>query len=159
MHVTRQLVAALRGLLALAFGMLVVAQIVVLPWLFASWAGDSPAMAGLRWPLFGASVLGLVCVEIVIGCTWRLLTMVEEDRIFSEDAFTWVNGILGAIAAAWVLLLGAFVVVVDRWDFPGLPVALLLLLVGGAVLGLLMVVMRALLRQATTLRAEFEAVI
>ena len=36
---------------------------------------------------------------------------------------------------------------------------LLLLLVVGAVLGLLMVVMRALLRQATTLRTEMEAVI
>ena len=36
---------------------------------------------------------------------------------------------------------------------------LLLILVAGAVLGLLMVVMRALLRQATTLRTDMDAVI
>jgi hypothetical protein len=34
-----------------------------------------------------------------------------------------------------------------------------LMLVGGAVLGLLLVVMRALLRQATTLRTDMDAVI
>ena len=34
-----------------------------------------------------------------------------------------------------------------------------LILVGGAVLGLLLVVMRALLRQATTLRTDMDAVI
>jgi hypothetical protein len=36
---------------------------------------------------------------------------------------------------------------------------LLLVLVAGAVVGLLVVVMRALLRQATTLRTDMEAVI
>jgi CHASE1-domain containing sensor protein len=46
-----------------------------------------------------------------------------------------------------------------RTDDPGLPLLLFLLLVGIAVLGLLMVVMRALLRQATTLRTATEAVI
>jgi hypothetical protein len=42
---------------------------------------------------------------------------------------------------------------------PGPPAVLLLVLVAVAVLGLLMVVMRALLRQATTLRTDMEAVI
>jgi hypothetical protein len=36
---------------------------------------------------------------------------------------------------------------------------LMLMLIGGAVIGLLMVVMRALLRQATALRTGMEAVI
>ena len=44
-------------------------------------------------------------------------------------------------------------------DDPGVPILLMLMLVGGAVLGLLMVVMRALLRQATALRTDMEAVI
>ncbi len=42
---------------------------------------------------------------------------------------------------------------------PGPPLVLLLVLVAGAVVGLLVVVMRALLRQATTLRTDMEAVI
>ncbi|WP_327032279.1 DUF2975 domain-containing protein [Micromonospora ureilytica] len=44
-------------------------------------------------------------------------------------------------------------------DDPGAPVLLFLLTMGVTVLGLLMVVMRALLRQATTLRTDMEAVI
>ena len=42
---------------------------------------------------------------------------------------------------------------------PGLPLLLFLMVIGVTVLGLLMVVMRALLRQATTLRTDMEAVI
>jgi hypothetical protein len=71
----------------------------------------------------------------------------------------WVDAILAAIAAAWVLLLGAFVYATPQLDDPGLPVLLMFMLLALAVLGLLMVVMRALLRQATTLRADMEAVI
>ena len=44
-------------------------------------------------------------------------------------------------------------------DDPGMPMVLFLVTVGITVLGLLMVVMRALLRQATTLRSDMEAVI
>ena len=40
-----------------------------------------------------------------------------------------------------------------------MPMLLFLMTIGVAVLGLLMVVMRALLRQATTLRTDMEAVI
>jgi CHASE1-domain containing sensor protein len=42
---------------------------------------------------------------------------------------------------------------------PGLPLLLFLMSVGVTVLGLLMLVMRTLLRQATTLRTDMEAVI
>ena len=44
-------------------------------------------------------------------------------------------------------------------DDPGLPLLLFLLLVAGAALGLVVVVLRALLRQATDLRTDMEAVI
>ena len=76
----------------------------------------------------------------------------------------WVNAIVRAIVAGWTMLLGTFVcayyfIVDEVSDDPVLPALLLLLLLVGAVLGLLMVIMRALLRQATTLRADMEAVI
>ncbi|AIJ23906.1 integral membrane protein [Amycolatopsis methanolica 239] len=70
----------------------------------------------------------------------------------------WVNVIVGAIAAGWAVLVAVFLYVGFNADDPGLPVVLFLLVVGVAV-GLLMVVMRALLRQATTLRTDMEAVI
>jgi Protein of unknown function (DUF2975) len=95
----------------------------------------------------------------VIVCTWQLLTLVEDDRIFSEASMAWVDAIVWAIGAAWLLLLGTLVWSVVSVGLPGPPAVLLLVLVAVAVLGLLMVVMRALLRQATTLRTDMEAVI
>jgi len=107
-------------------------------------------------------VLGLLCVQVVIVCTWRLLTLVRHDRIFSASSLPWVDAILWAVAAGWVLLLGAVVpvfVFADLDDAPGLAALHLLLRLVGAALGLLMVVMRALLRQATMLRVDMDAVI
>jgi hypothetical protein len=154
-----RVVVPLRVLLGLAFAASVVAQLAIAPGTLAHMAQESPDDAHLRWPILVVSVLTLACVEAVIVCTWRLLTMVRDDRIFSERAFVWVDAILAAIAAAWVLLLGAFVYATPQLDDPGLPVLLMFMLLALAVLGLLMVVMRALLRQATTLRADMEAVI
>lgn len=154
-----RLVTVLRGLLGLAFAALVLAQVVVLPWSVGQVAAEWPQLAPLRLPLLAVAVVELLCVQVVIWCTWELLRLVEEDRIFSESAFGWVHAIIGAVAAAWLVLLGTLLAVDDLWRLPGLAVGLLLMLVAEAVLGLLMVVMRALLRQATTLRADLEAVI
>jgi uncharacterized membrane protein len=85
--------------------------------------------------------------------------LVKNDRIFSEGSLMWVNIIVGAIAAAWAVLLGVLLYVGFNADDPGLPLLLFLMLISVTVLGLLMVVMCALLRQATTLRIDMEAVI
>ena len=153
------MVGPLRFLLAVAFVALVTAQVFFLPALSAAMAEDSPELAYLRWPTLVVAVLGLGCVQVVIVCTWKLLTLVEDDRIFSAASMVWVDAIVGAIAAAWLLLLGTFIWSLVSVGLPGPPLVLLLLLVAGAVVGLLVVVMRALLQQATTLRADLEAVI
>src|SRR3954467_7127131 len=149
----------LRGLLVLAFALLVLFQTFSLPGQWAHMAEESPDMAYLRWPLTVFSVVELACIQVVIVCTWKLLGMVREDRIFSEPALRWVDGIVGAIAAGWTLLVGLFLYVGFKADDPGAPMLLFLMVVAGAVLGLLMVVMRALLRNATALRSDLEAVI
>ena len=159
MTTTHQAVRPLRILLVLLFGALVVAQVLAVPGILAYMAEESPDLAQLRWPMVVVSVLALLCVQVVIVCTWKLLTMVEHDRIFSEASLVWVDAIVWAVAAAWVLLLGAFVYFVVAWGLAGLPALLMLMLLAGAVLGLLIVVMRALLRQATTLRTDMETVI
>jgi Protein of unknown function (DUF2975) len=114
--------------------------------------------------MLAVAVLGVACVQVVVVCTWTLLTMVANDRIFSASALPWVNAIVRAIAVGWLMLLGTFVcayyfIIDEVSDDAVLPALLLLLLLIAAVLGLLMVVMRALLRQAMTLRADMEAVI
>jgi hypothetical protein len=152
-------VAPLRVFLVLLFGILLVFQTLSLPGQFAYMAQESPRDAYLRWPLTAITVFWVLCVQVVIVSTWKLLTMVKNDRIFTKASLVWVDAIVWAIVAAWVVLLGVFVYVGFHADDPGLPMVLLLMLIGIAVIGLLMVVMRALLRQATTLRTDMEAVI
>ncbi len=162
----RRTVAPLTVLLALLFTVVTAGQVailvLVLPRMPELTAADPPAAVALDWTMVLVAVLGLLCVQVVIVCTGKLLTLVARDRIFSAGSLPWVDAIVWAIAAAWVLLLGATVPVfayAELDDAPGLGALHLLILLVGAAVGLLMVVMRALLRQATTLRADMEAVI
>src|SRR3954463_12302338 len=159
MQMARRAVGPLRLFLVLLFGLLVLFQTMSLPGQLAYLAEQDPEHAYLRWPLTAVFVFWVLCVQVVIVCTWKLLTLVKNDRIFSEASLAWVDAIVWAIAAAWLVLLGVFLYFGFRANDPGLPLLLFLMLIGVAVIGLLMVVMRALLRQATTLRTDMEAVI
>lgn len=159
MVIEHRAVAFLRVFLVLLFGVLVVFQVMSLPGQFAYMAQQDPEHAYLRWPATAVTVFWVLCIQVVIVSTWKLLTLVKNDRIFSDASLVWVNAIVWAIAAAWVVLLGVLLYVGINADDPGLPLLLFLMVTGVTVLGLLMVVMRALLRQATTLRTDMEAVI
>ncbi|MEU8333223.1 DUF2975 domain-containing protein [Micromonospora sp. NPDC048839] len=152
-------VAALRVFLGVLFVVLIGFQTFSLPGQFAHMAQESPEQAHLRWPLTAITVFWVLCVQVVIVSTWKLLSLVKNDRIFTEASLRWVDLIVWAVGAAWVLLVGVFLYVGFNADDPGGPILLFLLTMGVTVLGLLMVVMRALLRQATTLRTDMEAVI
>ncbi len=160
----RRVVLPLRVLLAIVFAALLAAQVFAVPAVLPDIADPSFERSFMRGTMFVVAVLGLACVQAVVVCTWQLLTLVTDDRIFSDGALRWVNGIVWAVAAGWLMLFATFVcsyyfIVDEVSDDAVLPALLLLLLLVGAVLGLLMVVMRALLRQATTLRTDLEAVI
>ena len=160
----RRVVLPLRILLVLVFAALVAAQIFAVPEMLPDLPDPSLEQSFMRGTMLAVLVLGLVCVQAVIVCTWQLLTLVAHDRIFSRSSLPWVNAIVWAIATGWGMLFGAFVcayyfIIDEVSDDPVLPALLLVLLLIGAVVGLLMLVMRALLRQATTLRADMEAVI
>ena len=159
MALVHRAVLPLRILLVLTFLLLVVFQTLSFPGQFAHMAREDPDDAYLRWPLTIFMALEILCVQVVIVCTWKLLTMVVQDRIFSDEAMRWVDTIIGAIAAAWLLLLGGFLYVGFNADDPGLPLVLTMLLLLGGTFGTLMVVLRALLRQATTLRTDMDGVI
>jgi hypothetical protein len=155
----RWVVTALRLFLVSLFAILVLFQTMSLPGQFAHMAEESPDQAYLRWPATAVTVFWVLCAQVVIICTWKLLTLVRSDRIFTHASLGWVTAIVWAIGAGWLTLLGVFLFVGFNANDPGLPLLLFLMLMGGAVLGLLMVVMRALLRQATTLRSDMDAVI
>lgn len=149
-------VVPLRVVLVLLFLVLVLFQVMSLP---GQWKDVDPQ--SLRWPLTIFSVLMVACMQVVVVCIWRLLSMVRDDRIFSERSFVWVDAIVWAIVSACLLLLAAsiYVELAVGWGDPGIPMMIILMLLAGTVLALLMVVMRALLWQATTLRTDMEAVI
>ncbi|WP_181771554.1 DUF2975 domain-containing protein [Amycolatopsis pittospori] len=159
MFTAQRAVAPLRVFLVLLFGVLVLFQVMSLPGQFAHMARQDPDMAYLRWPATAVSVFWVLCVQVVVVATWQLLTLVKKDRIFTRASLVWVDAIVWAIVAGWVVLAGVFLYVGFNADDPGLPLLLFLALIGVAVLGLLMIVLRTLLRQATTLRSDMEQVI
>ncbi len=152
-------VLPLRVFLVTLFGVLLLFQVMSLPGQFRHMAEQDPGHAYLRWPATIVTIFWVLCVQVVIVCTWQLLTLVKRDRIFTEASLRWVDGIVWAVGAGWLTLTGVFLYVGFSARDPGLPLVLFLSLVGVSVVGLLVVVLRALLRQATTLRTDMEAVI
>lgn len=165
MNLTRSAVRLLRVLLVLLFLAAAIGQTLSWPGKFAYMAREDPDLAHLRWPLTAVAVLGLLAVEVVIVCIWKLLTLVTAGRIFSTDAFVWVDTIVWSLATAWVLLgAGSFAIVLTLYVTPelrdpGMPMMLAGVVLAAGVPTLLMVVMRTLLRQAAALRTDLDAVI
>lgn len=125
----------------------------------------SPAEDPWRWPLLIFWELQALFVQIVIVCTWQLLTLVRRDRIFTAGSLRWVNVIVWTFVAAWVLLAlmaGSIVLYLyftPELRDPGPAVVLTSITLIAAVFVLLIVVLRDLLRQATLLREDLEGVI
>ena len=139
-------VTALRVVVALAIAGSLFVQVVMAPLLWADLAGAPP---GVRGPVVVIAVLGLVTLQVCAVCVWRLLTMVRREEVFTPAAFRWVDVIVGAVAAAAVLVLALGVVLA-----PGEGVAPgVVLLIGGAALvlggvALVVLLLRLLLAQA-----------
>ncbi|MBM7231781.1 DUF2975 domain-containing protein [Dietzia cinnamea] len=158
MSIERRAVLPLRICLVVLFAVLVLLEGMSLPGQFAHMAETNPDSAHLRWPLTAVSIFLVVCIQVVVIATWKLLSLVESDRIFTEASLIWVDVILWAIVAAWAMLVVVLALVGFPADDPGLPL-LLFVVVIITVAALLMVVLRALLRQATGLRSEMDTVV
>jgi Protein of unknown function (DUF2975) len=155
----RWAVTALRVFLVALFGILVVLETLSIPGSYAYMAQQNPDQAYMRWPSTIISVFWVVCVQVVIVATWKLLTLVRKDLIFTDAAIKWVNVMIWAIAAGWAVLVAVFIWLGFNADDPGVLVLFFLFTSAVSVIGLVLVVMRALLQRATTLRADMESVI
>jgi hypothetical protein len=155
----RLLVPALKAVLVAVLLLTLLMQVMSIPGQFAHMAEQEPELAYLQWPLTTWGIAVLLCAQVVVVSIWRLLTLVDDGRIFSEESFRWVDAVLTAMLAAWLLLGGLSLFVLVQADDPGEGVALLAVDLAATVVLLLMVVMRALLRQAAALRADLETVI
>jgi hypothetical protein len=152
----RLTVLALRIVLALALAGSLFVQAVMLPLLATDLEEDFGSdVADVAVPVLLIIVLGIVTVQVTMVCVWRLLTMVRRGTVFSHGAFRYVDVVIGAVAAASLLLFALGVVLA-----PGETVAPgVVLLVGGAALlvagvALVVVVLRMLLAQAVARDTE-----
>ena len=152
-------VPLLRIALVLLFVLLVFLQAFAFPGQFAALAREDADLAWARWPLTAVAVGTLLGFEVVVVATWKLLGMVERDRIFTTDALPWVDLIVRATAAGGAVFAVGFVLVGFAAEDPGLPLLLFLVLVGIVVVELVVLVLRSLLRQATALRSDLDGVI
>ncbi|WP_458781263.1 DUF2975 domain-containing protein [Arthrobacter sp. D3-16] len=165
MSIVSRLVLPLRVLLVMVFLGLLVAQVMSFPGEFLFTTEEGPEMDPWRWPLLLFFELEALCLQVVIVCIWRLLTLVQRDRIFTTASLRWVDAIVWAFVVAWLLLavmagsLIAYIYFAPELRDPGTPALLIGITLIGAVLVLLIVVMRDLLRQATSLRADMDEVI
>ncbi len=109
---------------------------------------------GRRFAFAAIVVLGVGTLQVTAVCIWRLLTFVRRGSVFSSASFRYVDVIIGAIAAAAVLIFAFAVLLAPGDTAPGIVA-----LVCGAALvtagfALVVVVMRSLLAQAVDREAE-----
>src|SRR3954447_14290191 len=145
-------VLALRAVIVIALAGSAFVQAVMVPLL---WLDLDEASVGVRVPVVGIVVLGIVTMQVTAVCIWRLLTMVRRGTVFSDAAFRYVDIVIGAIAAASALTFGLAVTLAPGEDVaPGVVLLIcgVSLVVGGV--ALIVLVLRMLLAQAVARDAE-----
>lgn len=155
------MILQLRALILAALVASLLLQVLALPALSLRVAQALPEVSYMRWPALAWAILMVMFGQIVLVCTWALLTAVRQDRIFSAASLPWVNRIIGSFVAAGVaLLVGLMYLILDGTVGP-ITVHLLVLMaaIGCFSLAALVIVLRALLVQATELRTNLDEVI
>jgi len=156
----RATIISLKALIAVLLALLLICQVWFVPVYAARVAGMNPEAEFLMIPGDIIAVVFVACMQVVLICVWRLLSMVRESSIFSEGAFAWVDVILGAVVLATVLILGSLIGLMVLNMVP--PAAFILGILGtviGSGLALLVVVMRGLLHSAFRLEQDLAEVV
>lgn len=160
-----RVITPLRILLVLAAAYSLVLLLLSIPGSLAADLREAPEAARLTWPIAIVVELGILGFLLVIVCTWQLLSMVKHDRIFSEAALRWVDLIVRTLVTGWLLAcalaayLTAVIYLTPELRDPGVPMLLFGVVLLGAVIVMLVAVLRALLRRATAMRQDLEEVI
>lgn len=151
---SRATILILRLVIALALAGSVVVQAFLLPLIWVDLEGVETASRVAFVVILG---LGVATMQVFGVCVWQLLTRVRRGSIFSESSFRYVDVIIGAIAAAALLAFALAILLAPGSAAPGLVglVCGASLVLGG--MALLVVVMKALLRQAIAREHEAQA--
>jgi hypothetical protein len=163
----RLIIAALRAGIAAAVLLGLFGQIVVIPTTASDEVERFPPYEPFAVPYATVAILGVACVQVVLGAVWMLLDMVERDAVFTRRAFRWVDTVIGATAVATLLALGVACHLAvaeipapdDGMQMLGALGAAVACVGVGAAFALLVVVLRGLLSKATALRSELAEVV
>ncbi|MFE1342268.1 DUF2975 domain-containing protein [Streptomyces sp. NPDC058733] len=156
-------VCALRAVLAVVLAGTVLVQVLMV-WALAT----DPEDGSLPLTAFRViTMLGMGTAQVAVVCVWRLVAMVRRGTVFSDAAFRYVDGVIGAITAAALLWFTVTAVnAPGQREDPGVTV--IMGGIGVAILGvaLIVLVLRMLLAQAVArdveasrMQAELDGVI
>ncbi len=149
----------LRVFLVVIFVVAVLGQTFLVPIVAADFAAMFPEVAFLRVPYTVVVNLGIGCGQVTLVAVWVLLSMVRRNAIFSERAFAFVDLIIGAAFLATLLAVGLALHAFGVMKIWQAMLPLGVTVIAGGAFVLLMIVMRGLLRSATTLEAEMAEVV
>ncbi len=156
----RTTIVVLKSLIALLLALLLVCQVFIVPAVAEQSAWRYHEIAYLQIPGIVVGILFLLCVQIVLVCVWRLLSLVSADGIFSESAFPDVDVSLAAVAGATALVAVTLVTLLASGVMtPSITLLCVLGIIVGAGLSLLIVVLRGLLRKAWQLEQDLSEVV
>lgn len=161
----RVTILALRVVIALSITGALFVQVWLMPVVWTDLENAGTPLWG-RIALITIFVLVILTMQVGAVCIWQLLSMVRTGAVFSEGAFRYVDIIVGATAAASVLVFVLAVLLAPGGTAPGI-VGLICgaaLVIAGV--ALVVLVLRMLLRQAvdrdveaSRLRSELDEVI
>ncbi|MDY0827775.1 DUF2975 domain-containing protein [Microbacterium sp. BG28] len=106
------------------------------------------------------SVLFIGCAQVALVVVWRLVSLIEQERIFSTSALSWVRALIATALVALGLVVLAFIVLTVKEYTP--PLIMYGLIGTGLLLAafaLAVGAMRGLLRKSTRFQEELEEVI
>ena len=154
-------VLGLRIFLVLLFAGALFAQIVMIPLTGFDISEFYPKRGYLEVPYIVLGILAVACGQVAIVAVWALLSRVRRGAIFTPSAFRLVDVIIwcGVIATALVASVEVNAIVIENIGSPAILILLTSAVIAGGAFVLLMIVMRGLLRSATTLQSELEEVV
>ncbi|WP_104130690.1 DUF2975 domain-containing protein [Cryobacterium sp. N21] len=156
----RSAIVTLKTLIFVLITLLLACQVFVIPAVAQQMVEKSPPLEYLQVPGIMVTVGFVLCVQVALVCVWRLLSLVRASIIFRENAFRYVNIILGLVALATLLILGSFITLaVASVASPSVIMLCSLGIVVGSGLALMIVVMRGLLHQASQLERDLAEVV
>lgn len=156
------IIVALKALIVLLLLSLLAFQVVILLDLGEGLREEFGDDVGIMFVLWGCVFAFVLCAQAGLIFVWRLATFATEGRIFNERAFSAVNGVLVCVLLGMAFTVVATVVVLTTLGVgvPGQIAAIgVFITLTCLTLALVILIMRALLRQATAFQSELEEVV